>query len=520
MSPQPPVGKLGDRAGPSQIEEAGGVPFDPEARFERARRSLGLWLGPAAFVLFWFLPFTTLSSEAHRLSAVMALVVVWWVTEAIPIPATALIGAALAVVCGITNATEAFAPFASPTVFLFIGSFIIGRAISTHQLDRRLALSLLSLNRVRGSIGRTRAAIAVLCMGVSAWMSNTATTAMMLPVAVGVLAAAGITMQEGRRSYGIGFLLTVAYAASIGGIITPVGTPPNLITLGLLDKITGVKINFLTWILLMTPMAIAFGAIMLVIGARLFPVPIKASGKVPLDFDREQQRMDPWTSGQRNCAIAFGVAVVLWVAPGALAACGLGDLPWVKILTGRLDESVVAIVAATLLFVLPVNWRTRQFTIGWSEASKIDWGTILLFGGGLSLGRLMFVTGLAEHVGHAIVSWSGVETLWGVTAIAAALGILLTETTSNTAATNMLVPVVISIAQANGLNPVVPALAVCLGASMAFMLPISTPPNAIVYGTGLVPLTAMLRFGILLDVVAFVIIVAGLRVLAPLLGLV
>ena len=204
----------------------------------------------------------------------------------------------------------------------------------------------------------------------------------------------------------------------------------------------------------------------------------------------------------------------------ALAAFGLGDLLWVKTLAGRLDEAVVAIVAASLLFVLPVNWRERRFTISWSEASKIDWGTILLFGGGLSLGRLMFVTGLAEHVGRTVVAWSGVETLWGVTAMAAALGILLTEITSNTAATNMLVPVVISIAQANGVSPVPPALAACLGASMAFMLPISTPPNAIVYGSGLVPITAMLRFGMLLDGLAFVIIVAGLRVLAPLLGLV
>ena len=476
--------------------------------------------GPRHSCSAWFLPLTALSTEAHRLSAVVSLVVVWWVTEAIPIPATALVGAALTVVCGITNATDAFAPFASPTVFLFIGSFIIGQAVSTHQLDRRLAMSLLSVKWVRGSIGRIRIAIGLLCLAVSAWMSNTATTAMMLPVAVGVLTAAGVANRSGSRSYAIGFLLTIAYAASIGGIITPVGTPPNLITLGLLDKLAGVKINFLTWMLLMTPMALAMGAAMLVAGARLFPTPTEGSSGASIYLQGTEHRLDAWTRGQRNCAFAFGVAVVLWVTPGALAAFGLGDLSWVKTLTSRLDEAVVAVVAASLLFVLPVNWRERQFTIGWSEASKIDWGTILLFGGGLSLGRLMFVTGLAEYIGRTIVAWSGVETLWGVTAMAAALGILLTEITSNTAATNMLVPVVISIAQANGVSPVAPALAACLGASMAFMLPISTPPNAIVYGSGLVPITAMLRFGIVLDLLAFVIIVAGLRVLAPLLGLV
>ncbi len=492
---------------------------EAEERFERARRTIGLALGPAAFLALWFLPLDALTPEAHRLSAVVALVVTWWVTEAIPIPATALIGAALAVVCGVTSATDAFAPFASPTIFLFIGSFIIGEAVSSHGLDRRLAYGLLSLRAVRGSVGRIRVAMGTLCLVMSAWMSNTATTAMMLPVGMGVLSAAGLAGGTRHRSFATGFLLTAAYGASIGGVITPVGTPPNLITLGLLDKLAGVKINFLTWIVLMAPIAAALGVVMFAIGHWLFPEPHRqAQAATGAYLDRADHRLGPWTQGQINCGIAFGVAVVLWITPGALAAAGLAAVPWVRTLTARLDEAVVAVVAAGLLFVLPVNWRTRTFTIGWNEASRIDWGTILLFGGGLSLGRLMFVTGLAEYIGRSVVGWSGVETLWGVTAMAAALSIVLTEITSNTAAVNMLVPVVISIAQATGVNPVTPALAACLGASMAFMLPISTPPNAIVYGSGLVPITAMIRFGVLLDLAAFVVIVAGLWVLAPVFG--
>ncbi len=489
-----------------------------EARFERARRTLGLALGPIAFVVIWLLPLTALKPEAHRLSAVVSLVVVWWVTEAIPIPATALIGAALAVVCGVTSATEAFAPFASPTIFLFIGSFIIGEAVSSHGLDRRMAYALLSLRAVRGSVSRIRIAMGSLCVVMSAWMSNTATTAMMLPVAMGVLGAAGLARVGRQRSFATGFLLTAAYGASVGGIITPVGTPPNLITLGLLDKLAGVKINFLTWMVLMTPIALALAGAMFVVSAWLFPAPARPPHGTAAYLDRREHQVGPWTRGQINCALAFGVAVVLWITPGALAAAGAGDVPWVRTLTARLDEAVVAVVAASLLFVLPVDWPQRTFTIGWGEASRIDWGTILLFGGGLSLGRLMFVTGLAEHLGRTLVAWSGVESLWGVTAMAAGLGIALTEITSNTAATNMLVPVVISIAQAGGVSPIIPALAACLGASMAFMLPISTPPNAIVYGSGLVPITAMIRFGLVLDVVAFFVIVGGLRLLAPMLG--
>jgi sodium-dependent dicarboxylate transporter 2/3/5 len=188
-------------------------------------------------------------------------------------------------------------------------------------------------------------------------------------------------------------------------------------------------------------------------------------------------------------------------------------------MAARLDEGAVALVAASLLFILPVNWRERRFTITWGQASRIDWGTILLFGGGLSLGRLMFTTGLAERIGRALVAASGAESLWALTAVMTGVAILTTEIASNTAATNMLVPVAVAIAGAAGVSPIPPAMAVAFGASMAYMLPISTPPNAIVYGSGMVPVTAMIRFGLLLDIVAFAVIVAGLRLMCPVLGL-
>jgi sodium-dependent dicarboxylate transporter 2/3/5 len=217
--------------------------------------------------------------------------------------------------------------------------------------------------------------------------------------------------------------------------------------------------------------------------------------------------------------IAFSVAVVLWVLPGVVALVGSPTSPLSRWLTAHFEESVVAVVAAGLLFLLPTDWQNRKFTLGWAEAKEIDWGTILLFGGGLSLGRLMFETGLAATIGTALVDLSGAQSLWAVTAVSLIIGILLTEITSNTAATNMLVPVVISICQAGQINPVPPSLGACVGASMAFMLPISTPPNAIVYGSGLVPITTMIRKGVILDVIAAVIVFVGLRIMCPLLGL-
>jgi sodium-dependent dicarboxylate transporter 2/3/5 len=486
---------------------------EAEARFERIRRSVGLILGPIAFIIVALLPMAGLSVEAHRLASVVALVVVWWVTEAIPIAATALVGAALTVLAGIATPAQAFAPFANPTIFLFMGSFIIGQAVMEHRLDTRLAVGLLNLRTVAGDVNRMAVALGVMTLLISGWMSNTATTAMMTPIALGLLGAMSQTAGREARSFRAGLLLTIAYTASIGGMLTPVGSPPNLITLGLLEKIAGVQISFFHWMLLAGPIALTYGLLTLFLATRISKAPVD-SRLEGLELRKPATR---WTPGQRNCAIAFGAAVTLWVLPGLANVVGVtgsaGEI------LARLDEAVVAVLAAALLFVLPVDWKRREFTIDWSTASRIDWGTILLFGGGLSLGQLMFSTGLAAAIGTAAVNASGAQSLWTITAVATAVAVVLSEFTSNTAATSMLVPVVLSITSAAGLNPVPPALGTCLGASLSFMFPISTPPNAIVYGTGMVPITTMMRYGIVMDVMGFVTIMAGLWILCPLLGL-
>jgi sodium-dependent dicarboxylate transporter 2/3/5 len=489
-----------------------------EERFERRRRTVGLFLGPLVSVVAWVAPMPALTPEAHRLAAIVLLVVTWWITEAIPLAITALIGPALAVVTGVAGAQQSFAPFASPTVFLFLGSFVLGAAVSHHGLDRRLAEGLLAVPAFGKSAGRMRTGAGLLTLLVSAWMSNTATTAMMLPVALGLarsrLPAGGGESSSGRgRRFQTGLLLVIAYAASIGGMATPVGSPPNLITIGLLEQTTGERIDFLRWMLIAVPITAAMAIALFALAAWRFPAP------APLDRANASAAgaPAPWTRGQRNCALAFGLAATLWVTPGIVALVA-PDSPVRKLLASRLDEAVVAVLAAGLLFVLPVDWQARRFTLSWREARDIDWGTLLLFGGGLSLGGLMFETGLAKVIGTGLADLAGAQSPFAITALAVALGILLTELTSNTAATNMLVPVVISLAQARAVAPTIPAIGACIGASLAFMLPISTPPNAIVYGTGLVPIGRMLTTGILLDLVGFVIVVAALQLLAPVLG--
>jgi sodium-dependent dicarboxylate transporter 2/3/5 len=219
-----------------------------------------------------------------------------------------------------------------------------------------------------------------------------------------------------------------------------------------------------------------------------------------------------------NTLIAFGTALFLWIVPGVLPLVLNSDSPAAQFLDDRIPEAVAALLAALLLFVLPINLRRGEFTLTWQEAAKIDWGTILLFGGGLSLGALMFSTGVAEALGRGVTGATGIDSLWGLTAVAVAMGIFLSETTSNTAAANMLLPAVIAMSQANGVNPIPPAMGACLGASYGFMLPVSTPPNAIVYGSGLVPIPKMMRAGVVFDLCGFAVILLGLRILCPLMG--
>jgi sodium-dependent dicarboxylate transporter 2/3/5 len=230
----------------------------------------------------------------------------------------------------------------------------------------------------------------------------------------------------------------------------------------------------------------------------------------------ELKKLGPVSRGQRNVLIAFGVTVALWVLPGFFAIVGLQDTPTARAYDQAVPESIAALIGALLLFVLPLDWRTRRFTLTWDEAIRIDWGIVLLYGGGLAMGELAFRTGLADAMGRGITGWLPSHSTLTLTLIFTGAAIVLSEATSNTAAANMIVPVAIAVAHAAGVRPVEPALGATLGASMGFMMPVSTPPNAIVYSSGYVPITAMMRHGLLLDVVGFFVISGLVLLLGPL----
>ena len=518
----------------STLEEQAEVLTAAEQRFELARQTAGLFMGPSAFLVMLLAPLP-LSFNQKALAAIFTFVIVFWLTEAIPIPVTALLALALCVVFQVPTAAGGqsptaivFSSFTSSTIFLFLGAFIIAKAMARHGLDRRFALFVLSLPGVGGStygviIGF---GLIALCHGFVG-ISNTATTAMLLPIGLGMMGTLGrfVSEQSGvdthptRLRFGTALMLMIAYGASVGGLTTPIGSPPNLIGLGFIEKQTGQKISFFTWVVTALPIVLLMFVALCVILVLINKPEVGRIHGVREYVAQERAELGPFSRGEKNTLVVFVVAVVLWFSPGFLAMV-LGENHTVaKFLTTRLDEGAVALIAASLLFFLPVDWKSRRFTLNWNEASQIDWGTILLFGSGITLGSLLSSTGLAKTIGNAVATGLGVSSLLTITILATVVAILISETTSNTASVGIVVPIVIPIAVAAGVSPVIPALAAVFGSSYGFMLPVSTPPNAIVYGSGMIPITKMVRSGIVFDIIGAILIVAGVTIMAQVVGI-
>jgi solute carrier family 13 (sodium-dependent dicarboxylate transporter), member 2/3/5 len=472
-------------------------------------RPIAIAAGPAAFGVVLAAPLPALSDEAHALLGVLAWTVVYWLTEALPVPATALLGSALCVLMGVAPAARVFAAYGDPVILLFVGSFVLAAAMQHSGLDRRLAFALLGRAWARRSTAHLMLALGVVTCALSLWVSNTATTAMMLPVAVGLVRALGAT----DTPLAIGFPLMTTWASSVA-VGIPIASPPNLIAIGMVRDLTDKRLSFFDWIVVTMPLTVVMLVLCWLIlrwrYARLPPSASVTLAALPSQPGR-------WPSRQARVAAVFVATCALWVLPGffALVAPGTAMTGWLE---ARLPESVVAVLAAVLLVTLPAGGGERGTLLPWTEAVRIDWGTILLFGGGLALGRLTFETGLGEAAGRLAFAWGTEGRLWTLTAIAIVLGVLLSELASNTAAATVIIPLMIAIASAAGVSPLPPVLGAALGASFGFMLPVSTPPNAIVYGSGLVPLREMVRAGVWLDVTGACVIWLGLRILCPLVG--
>lgn len=464
------------------------------------RRRIGLAAGPLLLVAVLASP-TGLEPAAHRLAAVFGLVLVWWVTEAVPLAVTAVLGPTLAVVLGVAGAGEAYASFGHPVIFLFLGSFLIARAMEIHGLDRRIALGVLALPWVGESPARIMLAFGAIGFLLSMWISNTATTAMMLPIAAGVLSTLDrgpATRGKGAR-FGTGLMLMVAYSCNVGGIATPVGTPPNLIALGMLEEMAGIRISFVQWMIVALPVALAcFGVVYLLVRMIFCRGASRMEGAREVIL-RERARLGGWSAGERGACGAFLAAVSLWLLPGMMTIAPGVSPSFARWVSDSLPEAASAVLAAATLFVLPSGRERGKGALTWREAAGIDWGTILLFGGGLSLGKLAFTSGLSEALGHFLEAASSGLGPAGLILVAILTADVLTEFMSNTATANLLIPLFLAAAVQGTGGAALPAVAAAMGCSIAFSLPVATPPNAIVYSSGRVPLGAMLRTGVTLD---------------------
>ena len=474
------------------VEEIAGE----ETGFGRIGRWVGLILGPALAVgLQLMAPPDGLSPEAWRVVSLALLMVTFWVTEAIPISATALLPLAALPLIGAASIKDAASPYADPIVFLFIGGFMLAACVERWRLHERIALSIASL-----AGGRPVALVAgFMCASalISMWISNTATTLMLAPIALG---AARALSPDGKPDLALGgaLMLGVAHAATIGGVGTPVGTPTNLIGIAFLER-AGEPIAFIDWMARAIPLML----IMLPLAWLFLCLPLFGRAHHRFDAIGEVVRgalkaLGPMRKQEARIALVFGAVALAWMTRTLLV-----NLPGLEGLT----DTGIAILGALSLFLIPSGRGAGEKLIDWPTAERIPWGIAVLFGGGLSLAAAMEATGLAQWIGAQIAGMGGLST-FGLVAMLVIVTILISELASNVATLTSMLPVVAAVAGATG-TPLAPiAFPVALAASFAFMLPVATAPNAIAYSSGVVTLKRMLAVGFGLNVAAAALIIA------------
>jgi sodium-dependent dicarboxylate transporter 2/3/5 len=474
---------------------------EPKRKPYRPAQRIGLVAGAIAFVLVLLIPPPNgLSVEAWRTAAVALLMAIWWMTEALPIQATALVPLVLFPLLGVLNSEDVAAPYANQMIFLFMGGFFIAVTMQKWNLHKRIALSIMA--RVGTSPNRLILGFMIATAFLSMWISNTATVAMMLPIGLAVGEMFRPLDHKGPYEFGIALMLGVAYAASIGGVSTLIGTPPNAALAGAASELLDIQIGFVQWMGIGLPFTLIMLPITWLLLTRLLYPPGDLSADAASLIEQERNALGKMSRGEKLTAVVFALTAAAWVLRqeknfGSITVPGLDSwLPFIH-------DSTIAMLAAVILFITPVDWRKGEFVLDWKTARKIPWGILVLFGGGLSLARAMDRSGLAEWVGNAVGALEAVPTVVLIGAVVT-LVVFLTELTSNIATTNMAMPVMAGAAVGLDIPPLMLMTTAALAASMAFMLPVATPPNAIVFGSGYLTVPQMSSAGLILNLLAIV----------------
>ena len=476
---------------------------------------IGLIGGGAIFLLLLFIPGPPgLSPEGWRAAAVAILMAVWWMTEAIPIPATALLPLALFPTLGILDMPTAATPYANELIFLFMGGFVIALAMERWGLHRRIALGIMAF--IGMSPKRLILGFMVATGFLSMWISNTATATMMLPIAIAVgevFRPKELDPNTQPYPFGIALMLGIAYAASIGGVATLIGTPPNAVMAAAAEELLDIQIGFLEWMAVGLPVAaITLPLAWLILVNFLYP-PGEVSGNAASVILDERRAQGPMSRGERLVAVVFFLAALSWVlrSPKNL---GVVTIPGIETFAPGVRDSTIAMLAAVILFLLPVNWRKGQFAMDWQTTRKMPWGVLVLFGGGLSLARAMDQTGLAAWIGGGVGALGALPAVV-LLALVATLFVFLTEVTSNTATSTMAMPVMAGVAAGLGYPAITLMATAAMSASMAFMLPVATPPNAIVFSSEYLTIPIMAKAGLWMNLMAIVVITVAATLLIP-----
>ncbi|GAB3675474.1 SLC13 family permease [Halopiger thermotolerans] len=484
----------------------GGSPFDVGGSYGR-RQQIGFVLGPALFALIFLSPTPAgLSPEGKAVAAVTAWVAAWWMSEAIPIPATSLLPIVMFPLTGALPAAETTPSYAHPLIFLFMGGFFLAMAMQRWGLHRRIALR--TIKTVGTEPSRLILGFMLATAFLSMWVSNSATVMMMTPIALAVIyqtadlveeADLDVDTSEGNFSFGVALMLCIAYGASVGGVSTLIGTPPNVLFAGQASALFGQSVSFAEWMLYGVPISIVGLVAVYVYVTRAVSPQFSELPAGADTIDRELERLGPMVRQEKLVAVVFVGMATAWIGSSLLD-------PLLGIAPPEDADTIVAIGGAMVLFTLPTTADgERTFLLDWTNAVDIPWGVILLFGGGLAIANAFGETGLAAWIGEQLQLLEGVSMVVILLAVVT-MTIFLTEVTSNTATTAMLMPILAGVAVGIGVHPFGLMIAGATAASFAFMLPVATPPNAIVFGSGYITLPQMARVGVGLNVIGIVLI--------------
>lgn len=488
---------------------------------------IGLFAGPL-FALFIFLlmpdQYTSIDGETleighatRTIAATVGWMAVWWMTEAIPVYATALLPLALLPALGGLSIRAVAAPYSNEVIYLYLGGFIVALTMQRWQLHKRVAYSALRLSGTtpRQIVGTFMAIAAVGSM----WISNTATTMMLLPVVLSVISLVAerddLTLKESNHNLSTALLLGTAYAATIGGMGTIIGTPPNVFVVSYLQNQLGIEISFARWMTFGVPLVMVFAPLgWLLLTRWILPVGEKPLEGIKELIEKEQKELGPMSIQEWRVLWVFLFMASLWMTRPLVTSLEIGGLQ----LFSGLTDAGIAIIAALSLFCIPAGGKENQAMVNWETASKLPWGLLVLYGGGLSLAAMMDQYGVSSYIGSLAIGMDGLPQLVIIVSVLVMM-MLLSELTSNTATAATLIPIFAALAPALGLNPLWLIIPAGFGASCAFMLPVSTPPNAIIFSTERFTIGEMVRAGVWLNIVGAIVITAMVYLVAmPILG--